>query len=498
VDKGVTPDRVELNNHPSASQSSSLFDQANEQVLKEIENGNYVPVKSPPSIVSPLGAIPKPDGGVRLIHDCSRPIGKAVNDYVSALDHHKFSSVDDAAKLIQPNYFMSKVDLKSAYRSVSIHSSSYEFTGLKWPINGKDCYFYDSKLPFGAKMAPGIFHRLSQAVVRIMGRLGCKSIIGYLDDFFICEPSFKKCANTLRLLIAVLRKLGFSISWSKVTDPCKVITFLGIELDTESMELRLPEDKLKALKQELLEFSTRVRANKRQLQSLAGKLNWAASVVTGGRTFIRRIIDAIKLLKQDCHKIRLRAGVLSDIGWWLKFMPSFNGRAAIITTSAVVAVYTDACMEAGAGHWGSNWFHTEWRSEWPQVSDCHINEKEVLAAATAVALWGHRWQDHTVYIFSDNTVTVSSINKSTSKNSKVMEAIRFLFWQSVTYNFKLKAVHIPGKYNVLADKLSRLQEMAPGEVCECISSVSHDICFPNQVITCRRLYDLCSRSPDGS
>ena len=35
-------------------------------------------------LISPLGAISKPAGvGVRLIHDCSRPVGNALNDHAT-------------------------------------------------------------------------------------------------------------------------------------------------------------------------------------------------------------------------------------------------------------------------------------------------------------------------------------------------------------------------------------------------------------------------------
>ena len=52
------------------------------QILEELEHGHYLLVDKPPSIVSALGAIPKKSGDVRLIHDCSRPVGSAVNDYL--------------------------------------------------------------------------------------------------------------------------------------------------------------------------------------------------------------------------------------------------------------------------------------------------------------------------------------------------------------------------------------------------------------------------------
>ena len=67
---------------------------------------------------------------------------------------------------------MAKVDLKSANRSVSISEQSQQVTGFKWGFpDGKEYTLYDCKLPFGAKLAPNIFHRLSQAVGRRTFRL---------------------------------------------------------------------------------------------------------------------------------------------------------------------------------------------------------------------------------------------------------------------------------------------------------------------------------------
>ena len=120
IDCDATPKSVHCDSHRSAMPSSPHFNQATQQVLKEIEMGNSIVVLQPPEIISPIGVIPKPDGGVRLIHDCSRPDGLSVNDYCSADWKQKFSTVDDAASLVTPGCFMAKVDLKSAYRSVPI------------------------------------------------------------------------------------------------------------------------------------------------------------------------------------------------------------------------------------------------------------------------------------------------------------------------------------------------------------------------------------------
>ena len=91
----------------------------------------------------------------------------------------------------------------------------------------------DTKLPFGSRLAPGIFHRLKQAVKRMMARRGFTATVAYLDDFFICAPTVNECATALSTLIRLLRQLGFRINWNKVVDQVQCITFLGIEIDSK-------------------------------------------------------------------------------------------------------------------------------------------------------------------------------------------------------------------------------------------------------------------------
>ena len=123
------------------------------------------------------------------------------------------------------------MDLRSAYQSVNISKASQAVTGLKWVLNDQVVYLRDSKLPFRARLSPRIFHRLTQAVRRIMARRGYDLLVVYLDDFFVMAESRDACAEALSVLIQLLRKLGFVIHWGKVVDPTMKITFLGIELD---------------------------------------------------------------------------------------------------------------------------------------------------------------------------------------------------------------------------------------------------------------------------
>ncbi|MEW8548386.1 MAG: reverse transcriptase domain-containing protein [Candidatus Thiodiazotropha sp.] len=197
IDTTANPTPVHCENHKSARPGSPLYRQATEQVLKEIQMGNYVVVSDPQDIISPTGVIPKPDGGVRLIHDCSQPEGGSVNEYCTSDWKQKFSRVDDAAALVTEGCYMAKVDLKSAYRSVPISQHSQRVTGLKWQFGKRTVFLKDTKLCFGSQLAPGIFHRLTQAVKRMLNRRGLKATVVYLDDFFIKADNFQDICKCL-------------------------------------------------------------------------------------------------------------------------------------------------------------------------------------------------------------------------------------------------------------------------------------------------------------
>ena len=164
---------------------------------------------------------------------------------------------------------------------------------------------FDTRLPFGARRAPGIFHRLTQAVKRMMNARGFTGLVVYLDDFLIVESSYQRCWDAMQTLIQLLCQLGFSISWKKVEGPSQRLTFLGIEFHSDTQTLHLRMAKLQEFRTLLIDFSTLSRASRRDLHELAGKLNWACQVVRGGRTYLRRILTLIQPLRQPNHKIRL-------------------------------------------------------------------------------------------------------------------------------------------------------------------------------------------------
>ena len=315
---------VQVNNHPSVQKYHKLVEK---ELLTQIDAGNYVYANEStmPTIVSPLGAIPKEgQDGVRVIHDCSRPIGDALNDHALHTSV-QYDSLDQAFQFANNGAYMCKIDLKSAYRSVAINPKDYVMTGLSFDFSQESTrsVLYDVRLPFGSAKGPMIFHRISQSVKRMMQRRGFDKVVVYLDDFLIVEDSYEKCCEAQMVLLSLLIKLGFQISWNKVLGPSQKLEFLGVTIDSTVCVASLSDAKVKKLLAKLKGFSVKRRATKRQLQSLAGSLNWACNVVRGGRYFLRRILDSIARLNLPFHKCKLSPEFMKDLDCYLQLVLLF-------------------------------------------------------------------------------------------------------------------------------------------------------------------------------
>ena len=65
-----------------------------------------------------------------------------------------------------------------------------------------------------------------------------------------------------------------------------------------------------------------------------------------------------------------------------------------------------------------------------------------------------------ITIHCDNIAIVYALNSQTSKNKRVVQLLRHLIVILLINNIRFQALHIPGKKNILCDKLSR-QQMTP-------------------------------------
>ncbi len=261
-------------------------------LAKELKNKHISgPFVSPPIQnlhCSPIGARLKPDGTARLILDLSQPINNAVNEGIDqddfSVQYEPFDAATDIVQRLGPNCHISKVDIKSAFRLLPVKPAEWFMLGMMW----LNMLFVDCHLPFGSRSSPFIFSVFSDLLAWILTSVyKITNITHYLDDYFIaCKGTFTQAARDLNTVIQAFDYLGVPIATEKLVGPTTQLTYLGIEIDTQSMQIRLPNDKLTKLKQLLPLWQARKKCTKRNLLELIGVLSFATKVIRpGGRTF---------------------------------------------------------------------------------------------------------------------------------------------------------------------------------------------------------------------
>jgi hypothetical protein len=369
---------------------------------------------------------------------------------------------------------MSCIDISDAYRAVHTHPDSREFLGLAWDFDDGAgvTYLSDTRMCMGLRAACSIFNRLSDFVVVCAGLEGVDSCVNYLDDFCVVTRSYGENTVAQGKIMGILRRLGFHISFKKVTNPSQLTRFLGIDIDSVAMSLSLPADKLIKLINKLQMFNGKNKSTKLELDSLAGLLAHASKVVRGGRTFTRRIYDLCGRAKRFHHSIRLNNEFRLDLKWWLEFVRDFNGTACIIPpVDPVLCTYSDASFFGFSATFEDDWLTGSWSREsnstleylghhlWESDGDFpvdNINVLEMYPILAATRRWGSQWRDRRVCLITDNTQVMSALNTGRSRNKTTMKFLREIFWCSVIYNFEISSVYISTHVNVVADALSRL------------------------------------------
>jgi hypothetical protein len=444
---------------PSALQCKGKIDEflatecAAGRVLGPFDH-EYVPMVH----INRMGAAPKSTPGkYRLIVDLSHPEGQSVNDGISdALCSLTYVSVDTAAQAALQTgrgTLMAKVDIRNAYRNIPVHPDDRWLLGMSW----QGCIYIDTVLPFGLCSAPKIFNAVADALEWVVRERGVSQIYHYLDDFIILgPPGSEKCRGDLTTLLSWTDWLGFPVAEEKMKGPATRITFLGIEIDSEALQLRLPEGKLLALKELITSWRGRRWCLKSELQSLAGKLQHACKVVRPGRSFLRRVFELLKGTHHAHHHIRLNSGMRSDLAWWDLYLKSWNGISILRPLRLSVPdheIFTDASGNFGCGAvWAHRWIQFKWPQSYAPVA---IAPKELVPVVMACIIWGRAWQGQVVHVHCDNEAVVSVLNSGCSKDAQLMHLVRSLFFVLATWDISLHSRHIPGVFNTVADAISR-------------------------------------------
>ncbi|XP_077999222.1 uncharacterized protein LOC144452084 [Glandiceps talaboti] len=414
-----------------------------------------------PIATSPLSSVPKKGKDERrMVMDLSFPHGTSVNDgiphdtFLGQPSHLTYPNIDALSDIIRdlgPGCLLFKLDLRRAYRQLPVDPRDFHLLGFTW----RGSLFIDTKLPFGLRSAAMACQRTTNAIIYIFQQLGFKAI-NFLDDF--CGADLPHRAHSAFLAFRrLLVQLGVEEAVDKAVAPTTSLSFIGISVDTVTMTLRVTEDRLTEIKQLLVIWLDRKKCTRRELQVLIGKLSFVAGCVRPGRLFMSRMLATLRSVHSSRHHIFLNGQFRKDLQWWYLFICRYNGVSIIpdkawSTADSIVA--TDACLSGCGGITHNQFFHCAF-PDFIAAQHLGIHCLEALTIVAAARLWGNNWAGRRILVFCDNMDVVLVLNSGKARDSFLLTAARELWFLAALNEFELKAVHLRGSDNRLADCLSR-------------------------------------------
>ena len=333
------------------------------------------------------------------------------------------------------------------------HSQSRKY--MRFHLQGRSYQF--KALPFGLSTAPMEFTVVAKEVKLMALQKGIR-IHQYLDDWLVRASTLHTCLQHTQTLVTLCQELGWLVNKEKSElAPKQVFNFVGYQFDLKEGKVRPTEERWQALTDKIRSMMSDPVCPVRKFMSLIGLLTATEKQVHLGRLHMRPIQWHLKnnwRVPESLEKvIPVPKSLHPHLRWWLEESNVLLGQP-LHPLKHALQIFTDASNEG----WGAHLDDHTARGTWSlPESKFHINHLELKAVFLALKEFRTLVCNKTVLIATDNTTVVAYINKEGGMKSGSLCALlwRILSWctrQQVT----LRARHIPGRLNVIADKLSRL------------------------------------------
>ena len=403
---------------------------------------------------SRLFFVPKKNGGVRPIIDLS------VLNLSLVIPRFKMETIHSIRKSLRLGHWTYSVDLQDAYFHIPIHPSSRRF--LRFQV--QDQVFQFKALPFGLSSAPLAFTMVVQQVKRFLHQHH-RDLFQYLDDWLGQAPSKERATLEAEFLVNLCQHLGLLVNREKSElVPNQRFTFLGAEFDLILGLVRPSQANYSTLVSLIQSFLGSQAPSAHSWQQILGSLCAQEKFVQFGRLHMRstqwQLADHWNQLSDSPDApVPISPLVRSDLHWWLQSADRCRG-VPLSPPDPTVRIFTDASTQGWGAHCQGDTYQGKWSAE---ESLLHIN----LLEMRAVRLTLERIRPApNVYVLvaTDNSTVVAYINKEGGTRSRPLwEETRSLFAIVLQGSFFLRARHIPGRLNVIADQLSRDGQILPTE-----------------------------------
>ena len=397
---------------------------------------------------STLFLVKKKNGKMRPVINL-RPLNRYLRK-----QHFKMDTLSKVLNLVKQNDWAFSLDLSDAYLHIPIFLKHRKY--LRFCIQGTVYQF--KVLCFGPTSSPRIFTKIISVVAAHLRKQSIRMAV-YLDDWFSVNQSKEILFHDQEKMVNLLDRLGFIINAEKSElTPSQNITYIGALFHLNQGKVFPTPERLQNLKLAILDLM-RGQISARQYLKILGIIASCLELIPNSRLFMRPI--QMHLLRvwipskmsldfqiQCTHQLKYH------LAWWLCTANTMKGRS-LKQNQEWVTITTDASKTGWGGHLKNQTAQGLWSNEFKNK---HINILELEAVLRTIKHFSQVLKNKQVLIRTDNTTIVQYINKQGGTRSMELCILTWKLWNFALQNqMILKAAHIAGVKNFLADSLSRIQ-----------------------------------------
>ncbi|GBG62439.1 hypothetical protein CBR_g30392 [Chara braunii] len=392
------------------------LEELRKQLDELLEKGWIRPSSS--SFGAPVLFVPKKEGELRMCIDY-----RGLNA-ITVKNAEPLPRIDDLLDRVHGAKYFSKIDLKSGYHQIEVHPDDQYKTYFRTRYG----HYEFIVMPFGLTNAPATFQRCMNDLFRPwLDRF----VVVYLDDILVFSRTLEEHQGHLRQVLEKLREANFKINAKKCNWAKTQVLYLGHVLDGDGVK---PEDsKIAAIRDwPTPRTLTELRSFLRNFSTIAAPLRRLLRKETIWK-WDKDCTSAMKKLKQAL----IEYPVLKVADASLPFV--------VTTDASQYGIGAVLQQDDGNGYRPVEFMSARMPSEKVATS---TYERELYALRQALDHRKHYLLGRHFKVYSDHETLrwLKTQAKMTPKLTRWAAEID-------QYDFELKPVK--GKYNVVADALSR-------------------------------------------